>query len=194
MSDKIYDLASRERPTVHKAVADSFAQIKDKPCWNAKQGHGSFLTFEFGEPSLVVNEYQRTSGKPGPDENPKVSRRTATVRGQWHLYIFCCHWKITFNDGTEAASDSSREEIEKALAKLSGQILSKATVAPRNGSSQFVFDLGGKLQTMPYEENTRSGEPHENWMFFEAENVLTYRADGKYAFHPPDKTSKEWFT
>lgn len=194
MTNKVYDLSSRERPSIHKAVSDSFSHIKDFPCWNVRKGHDSFLTLEFGEPLLTINEYQRTHGKPLPGEHPRIARRDTIVRGEYHLYIYCCHWSINLPDGTTVHSKSPREDIEKTLEQLSGQILKKATVAPRNGSSLFEFDLGGKLQTLPYEESTREGEPHDSWMFFETENVLTYRADGKYAYHPSKEKTKEWFT
>ncbi len=37
-------------------VRDSFSPLYGMPCWNAKHGHGSFITFEFGEPHLEIHE------------------------------------------------------------------------------------------------------------------------------------------
>jgi hypothetical protein len=194
VTDKVLDLSSRDRGTVHKMVSDHFAPLKDQPCWNVMQGHGSFLTMEFGEPALSIREYKRTVGKPLPGEHPTIAKRTAFVKGQWHLYIYRCHWNISLADGARVTSDSPREDVEKLLALLSGQKLSKVTVSTRNGSSLFEFDLGGKLQTMPLESPEQPGEPQESWMLFTGENVLSYRGDGKYAFHPAGKPTKDWFT
>ncbi|MEM8854527.1 MAG: hypothetical protein AAGD34_12570, partial [Pseudomonadota bacterium] len=52
--------------------------------WGVAQGYGSFLTFNFGEPKLMVTE--RRSVKSG-------RRRSAHVRGDGHIWIYCCDWR-----------------------------------------------------------------------------------------------------
>lgn len=117
---------------------DRFVQpMLGLPAWGVKQGHGSFLTFEFGEPKLEVSERLR-------DER---TIRDAYKHGQWHLWIYCCHWRA-FQDGTELAwSEDADREIARATATLNGQKLLSISVAPQEGRSTFVFDLGGSLET-----------------------------------------------
>jgi hypothetical protein len=187
MKGKNIESLSEWRPSVHEVVAECFAEINDKPCWNPKQGHGSFITIEFGEPHLIV----RATASP-TDKHPE--RRIATVRGDWHLWIYCCGW-IIVQDGQQLAhSESSRETIGFALARLSGQILIRVSVVPETGASVFEFDLGGRLETSRQIEPPNE-EPDENWMLFDnKENVLSYRADGKYAYHHKDEITNEWFS
>ncbi len=186
VKENVYEFSSRKKPTIHKIVADRFAKINDKPCWNPRQGHGSSLTFEFGEPHLIIEERNSKRSQYG-------KRRNATVRGEWHLWIYCCHWNISLEGRLAAHSESSREIIEIALAHLRGQILTKVSVTPRTGASSFEFDLGGRLETRRYEHFNDDGEPYPSWMFFDnQEHVLTYRADGKYAYQLSIKPTESW--
>lgn len=115
------------------------------------------------------------------------------MRGNFHLWIYCCHWTITLEDDFGAHSESSREEVAIALAHLRGQTLHAVSVSPKKGSSTFEFDLGGKLNTDPYEKPDREGNPYVNWMLFDNEKrVLVYRADGIYSDHPSNEANKEW--
>ena len=42
-------------------INDIFQPLYGKPCWQVKQGYGSFLTFEFGEPHLHIREPRQVS-------------------------------------------------------------------------------------------------------------------------------------
>ena len=137
------------------------------PGWNVKQGYGSFLTFEFGEPTLKVEEYQ--SG----------SRRSAHVRGQWHLWIYCCHWRALQHGAQLASSEDSEKIIGQATAMLNGQKLLGVSVAPKEGRSTFTFDLGGVLETWPYGDD----QTEEQWIFLTEAEAFSYRADGIYSRH-----------
>jgi hypothetical protein len=158
-----------------------FAPVLGLPAWGVRQGHGSFLDFEFGQPALKVEEWQTKEGM----------RRSAHVTGEWHLWIYCCHWRV-LQDGAELAwSESTREEIDRAAARLNGQQLSGVTVDPRNGRSSFAFDLGGVLETWPYGDDLTQ----QQWTVFNRGEVFGYRADGHYfrgrADTPPDQ--EQWF-
>ena len=66
------------------APANAFVSpMIGETAWNVAKGHGSFLTLEFGPPSLVAIKH------------PSRDSRSAHVRGAWGLWIYCCHWKIT---------------------------------------------------------------------------------------------------
>lgn len=162
-------------------VEKFFAPIKGKPCWSVQHGHGSMLTFEFGQPHLRFIE-------PTLDE-----RKIIIVHGDCHLWIYCCYWTIELNDKTLAHDESSRRKTRKALRQLDGAAILSVSVDPMHGTSEFEFELGAKLITEPYRELDRQGEPYENWLFFDAQgHVLTYRADGSYSYHSSDEASEEW--
>ena len=85
-------------------IEATFQPIYGLPCWNAKAGYGSFLTMEFGEPHLVIREPRSR-----PDSSPRLqrllARRLVTVRGEWHLWIYCCEWQV--ESGGRVIGDSS---------------------------------------------------------------------------------------
>ena len=129
------------------------------PAWDVRKGHGSFLTFEFGEPRL---------GRP--------------EGGQWHLWIYCCHWRAFQGASALAWSEDSDELIERAASKLNGQKLVAVRADPSQGHSTFTFDLGCSLETWPYGDDATE----EQWMILTNSEAFAYRADGRYHRHPSD--------
>ena len=147
------------------------------PAWGVKRGYGSFLTFEFGQPTLKVDE--RHSPENG-------LRRTACVLGQWHLWINCCHWRVLQGGKLLAESEDVSQAIDRATATLDAQKLIALSVAPGHGRSTFTFDLGGSLETLPYGDDPTD----EQWTISTDIQTFSYRADGHYALGrsetPPD--------
>ena len=154
----------------------SFAALRGKVCWGVTRGVGSALTLEFGVPRLVVREPR--PAEPGLSFRVRRlwARRRVHVRGRWHLWIYCCYWRVL--DGQRLVGDSSGERrMDRAMRELDGQRLVDVTVAPRGARTRFVFDLGAELETRPYD---RVGE---QWLLFEpGGRVLTWRADRKYSY------------
>jgi hypothetical protein len=143
------------------------------PAWGVQQGYGSFLTFEFGEPKLEVRE--RVSPEKG-------MRRSAHVHGQWHLWIYCCHWRV-LQHGTQLAwSEDANEVIGRATATLNGQKLLGVSIASDNERCTFAFDLGRLLETWPYGDDPTD----EQWIVLTDAEAFAYRADGTYACGPSD--------
>lgn len=160
-------------PTV---ITEVFAKLYGIPCWHVHQGHGSFLTFEFGSPRHEVGPVRELT--PDDPRSPR-RQRLVTVHGEWHLWIYCCGWRIAQDGNVLAANESTRECIAGACRKLDGQALSEMTFSAEGGGSRFRFDLGGKLNTGPYDE-----ELYEQWMLFCPDGlVLSYRSDGKFSYH-----------
>ncbi len=139
--------------------------------WDVKQGHGSFLTFNFGEPKLIVRERFSRTVRTG---------RTVTVRGDSHIWIECCHWRILDDNNQIAFSEDSCETIAKATAVLNGQRLVAIDVS--NGKTWFYFDVEGLLETWPYEDDPR----REQWTIFHGEECFSYRTDGLAHLGPSD--------
>jgi len=119
-----------------------------------------------------------------------AARRLITVRGDWHLWIYCCDWAV-FKGARLIGDSESNRRIDRAAHFLNGQKLLKASVMPRGMRSVFEFDLGGRLETKPF-DRTR-----EQWLLYEPNgNVLAIRADRKYSYgsgnrHP---TKQRWLT
>lgn len=150
-------------------IGSVFADLIGKPAWLVQRGYGSFITLEFGEPHLTVTMIE------------KRNRRLATVTGDWHLWIYCCDWKIS-RGGERIARSSSREEsITKGVAELDGQILTGVEVDPLTAASRFSFDLGGVLETKRWKNEKDS---FEQWLLYGPDgNVLTLRDDARYSWH-----------
>jgi hypothetical protein len=142
------------------------APMLDLPAWDVKQGHGSFLTFQFGQPHLDIAEHR--SGK----------RRSAHVRGQWQVWIYCCAWRVMQDGIRLAGNEDDTATIARASATLNGQKLMALDVRPDQGRSWFTFDLGGVLETWPY------GQDDDQWMITSETEVFTFNADGRYTIAP----------
>jgi len=166
---------------IPRQIASAFAPIFGRPAWQVKQGHGSFLTLEFGEPRLEIDE---------PKERRGRRYRIVTIRGDWHLWIYCCSWDI-FQDGKRLAHSASDDQtIEKATNQLNGQRLEKLWIEPGTVATRFEFDLGGILSTFTYEND--DDEPNKQWMLFEPSgNVVSIRSDNRFSRNlgdtPPDE-------
>lgn len=75
----------------------SFAPLVGQPSWLVRQGHGSFVTLEFGDPELAVGQ-TRSRTVFLPDRDPlTLTTRSAVVHGAWHLWIYCCLWSVQAN-------------------------------------------------------------------------------------------------
>ena len=161
------------------SIAELFQPLIGLPSWNVMKGHGSFLTIEFGTPRLEIREPRDV-----PNASPRVrqlfARRMVTLHGQWHLWIYCCGWRIRMQGEVLAHHESTDEEIAEACRELNGQALTEVTHTTEVGQTYFGFDLGGVLETGPY-----SDELLEQWMLFLPDgNVYTYRSDAAVCFRP----------
>lgn len=158
------------------------AAVYGSYAWAVKQGHGSFLTLEFGMPSLQICELMDVPPQASMQSRSGLQRRRVNVVGKWHLWIYCCNWSISFMGREAAYSESSREAIAFAAEQLDGQRLSYVRRHSAQGTWIFTFDLGGELTTWPY-----GNDPlEEQWLFYEGESgrVLTVRADDCYSYGP----------
>jgi len=156
-----------------------FAKLYGVPCWNVQQGWGSFITFEFGTPTLEIGKVIERSPNEGPRSH---ARRLVKPRGEWCLWIYCCGWQIAQDGNVLAANESTRDCIAGACNTLNGQALTTFTCKASKGRSRFSFDLGGKLNTGPYDD-----ELLEQWMLYCPDgSVLTYRSDGAFSYGRAD--------
>jgi hypothetical protein len=171
-------------------VREIFAPIFGLPCWGVGQGHGTFLTMEFGHPRQEII-HPVYDPRPGSGAQG-YARRTVVIRGDWHLWIYCCGWRIAHGEHVFALWDSSAEMIATACRRLDGQVLTGVEVetASGRGRSLFIFDLGGCLETWPYDD-----ELNEQWLLYCPDgNVYTYRSDGFASYQPGSgpKSDEQW--
>lgn len=151
-----------------------FRNIYGKPCWGVKQGYGSFLTFEFGKPHLVVREPIAGGKEASAKVRKSLARRLAYPRGQWHLWLYCCDW-VVLARGRRVGDSSSDVRIRRAAEFLNGQKLVRFSISPRKFQCVFEFDLGGAVITRPYDKES------EQWLLYEPSGkVLVLHADGYY--------------
>lgn len=113
------------------------------------------LTMSFGKPSLHIEEPTAARSK-SPAAQRRATRRHVTVRGQWWLWLFCCHWQLKQNDVTLATGSSSMRRIELGLKQLDGQKLVSVTVDAETGRTRFLFDLGCELMCRRFERGSDS--------------------------------------
>jgi hypothetical protein len=168
-------------------VAEHFRPVIGRPAWQVRRGHGSFLTLEFGEPTLTVHDPQPR--KTRADQLGPL-RRLAVVHGEWHLWIYSCIWKVFQDDRLFAHSEASDAEIADAIVVLDGQILQAVSLVENTAQTIFPFDLGGRLTTEPYGDDSKD----EQWFLYEPGNIaLAVRADARYSVEPRDRASDaEW--
>lgn len=160
------------------ALSSFVRPVLGLPAWGAKRGYGSFLTFEFGEPRLGG-----AAVAPARKDDPK----SAVIHGESHLWIYNCDWRISLEGSALAESEDPAEHIDSAVSIFNGRKLIDVKAAPSAGRSTFVFDLGGLLETWPYED----GQSDEQWMFFSRSEVFTFRGDGLYQREPSNFVSSQ---
>jgi hypothetical protein len=165
-----------------------FRHLYGQPCWNVKSGYGSFMTMEFGTPSLHIREPRAVSDSASPAVAKNAARRIVTLHGEWHLWIYSCAWQV-FTAGKRIGHSnlkgSSKQPIKRAADELDGQKLIHVSVNPRTANTVFEFDLGSRLETKPYNETS------DQWILFEPNgNIFTLRGNGDCS-HESDDTDPE---
>ncbi len=150
------------------------APLVGQRCWNVKPGYGTFLTLEFGKPQEEFLGPIKCNSKI-PKVRALLAKRHVFVHGEWHLWIYCCRWRVLVNDELVGFSDlegSTKEWMQKAADALEGKTLTEVTLNPQRGTSIFTFSENTQLETEPYDES-------EQWELFMPDGfVLCYEANG----------------
>lgn len=129
------------------------------PIERAQLGHGSFLTFDLGQPNHGEQD-----------------------RWEWHIWIYCCYWNMFRNESMITHCEDDRPRIASNVESLVGSSLSQITVGV-DGASEFRFSEGTALKTTPWEEEA------ESWMIYTPEGVvLTFNFDGTWDFVKGDES------
>jgi hypothetical protein len=163
-----------------------FRRVYGLPGWRVSPGWGSFLTFEFGEPHLDIREPSVPKGNVSEKVRKLLARRHVSIKGDWHLWINCCEWSVLRRKKLIGKS-TWPSTYQKAADFLDGQKLVRFSLLPKETRCIFEFDLGGRLETRPYDRHSHQ------WLFFDKriQQVLVLRADGNYSYGPSKSTDQE---
>jgi hypothetical protein len=144
-----------------------FEKIYDLKVRNIKQGHGSFLTMEFGkELEYEIIEYEKI----------KKERR-----GEWYFWIQMCSWRIDENLIPIAGCEDSRETIENALKKIENKKLKKVEVLNPAFDMKIEFEKGVLINL--FSIYTEEDQDLENWILFTPEKkTLTANPGGQLIY------------
>ncbi|GJD62783.1 hypothetical protein MPEAHAMD_2942 [Methylobacterium frigidaeris] len=151
-------------------VTTTVASLIGLPCWGVERGQGSILSFEFGSPRLFVRDpHVSTSSSARLRES--AARRVVKPVGEWNLFAFCCHWRVSSSGEVLADDDSPPARIEAAAQAMDGRTLIAFALEAASRQAVFSFDLGASLTTWPC-----ASEDDEQWSLdLPGERVLTYR-------------------
>jgi hypothetical protein len=167
-------------------IQKAFSPLIGLPAWLVRKGHASCLTFEFGQPHLKIRQ-PTVSSSESEQARRFLSKRSVSPRGEWHLWIYCCHWRVLSAGNEIAWSESPEQTIVKAARELDGLLLTKVGVDRVRRTSEFTFESETTIRMWPYDE-----DDSPQWMLFrQSGDVLTYRADGLYSFGPSDRPADE---
>jgi hypothetical protein len=86
--------------------------------------------------------------------------------------------------------ESEKEQIEIACRALDGQAIESIDVDLNTVNTKFCFDLGGCLETGPYDDKLNT----QWYLYCPNGNVFTFRSDGHYSFQSGDTTenNEKW--
>ena len=134
----------------HRSV---FPQICGRVAWQAKRGFGTFITMEFGLPSLSVREarsIQELDRRRKTRSARVLSRRKVTVSGGWHLWVQYASWKIVRKGSVIASSRMGEAQMDKGIALLDSQKLLAARFDGDRNCLSLRFEHGEELQLVQY--------------------------------------------
>ncbi len=121
-----------------------------KNAWGVSIGHGSFLTLEFGQPLPLTDQSEK-------------------VHGEWHLWIFCCVWRLEEGDTILAASEDDRDKLKLAVRRLENLVLQSIDLISSTFDLVLTFEHQVVLRTFAIHS-----EEYENWKLYTPDgNTLT---------------------
>ncbi|NGX32166.1 MAG: hypothetical protein K1060chlam4_00207 [Candidatus Anoxychlamydiales bacterium] len=146
-----------------KKIKKIFKQMIGLRVRNVKQGHGSFLTMDFGEdiyPKLETNK------------GIKILKR-----GEWYLWIHMCSWRIDEKLKPIAGCEDSRNTIERALKKIENEKLMSIEILTLAYDMQIKFE--NEITINLFSIYTEKESEAEQWMLFTPENKVFSAGPGE---------------
>lgn len=126
------------------------APLLGEKAWGVALGVGSFVTMEFGQPVPPQ--------KPGDKQH-----------GEWHLWIYCCAWRLEAENAVLAASEDDRTKLETVLKRLENLELLAIDLSLPGLDTLVTFDQEVVLRLFPI-----FSEEFEHWLLYTPDGrVLT---------------------
>lgn len=113
-----------------------------KKAWGVSLGVGSFITLEFG----TLHPTNRSPKRP---------------RGEWHLWVTHCAWRLEDESEVVAGSEDPRSNLKQAVQRINGLALRSVTITAPALETTLAFD-GVFLHLFPI----YSAE-FEHWLLFD---------------------------
>jgi hypothetical protein len=157
-----------------------FKPVLGQLCWGGEDvGINGWLVLQIGRPHLDVADLPSSRAP---------TDRIVLARGQWTLTIFdYCDWTLE-ERGRRVGGSSSTRRSRLAGDVLTGQKLVDVTLAARSARTQFAFDLGAILTTIPrdrrsYQWSLRTPGVRRGWRRSPLDGKdLVFRADRHYSY------------
>lgn len=137
-------------------LRDLLSDLRLAPCWAARRGYGSFLTFDFGE------------------RKTRVTKTGSREVGAIHLWIYMARWRLEAGgDQVDDAADA--QAIDAALARFVGVAIQAVTLQP--ATVVFGGDARPTITLAPLED----AQPDDAlWMLYLPEHrVLSFDRRGE---------------
>lgn len=147
-----------------RAIQEIVQPLLHRQAWNVKQGIGSFITMEFGDPLPLVTPRKR-------------------VHGEWHLWVMHCSWLLSRGPELLAASEDRDERITLGLQRIEGARLTCITVRPPALDTTIRFNDDVSLRLFPC-----ATREYEHWMLFTPDhNVLVVGPGSRWRYQREDE-------
>jgi hypothetical protein len=100
--------------------------------------------------------------------------------GEWHLWLYMCHWRIEAQGKVLAGSDDSREKIQEALDAAVFNEVQEIQALPPSFDLTIQFDSGAKILTF----SSFADEEEDQWLLFTPGDMcLGVYGGGKFDYH-----------
>ena len=117
---------------------------------NVKQGHGSFISLEFGKDI----EY----------ESIIKGKKEIKKRGEWYLWVTMCSWRIDERSFPLAGCEDSRDTIKKALKQLENKKLTNIEIL--SNAFDMKLEFNNSINFFLFSIYTEKESDVEHWILF----------------------------
>jgi len=172
--------------TIIEIEREIFSRLYGIPSWNVKRGYATFVTFDFGQPYLEINEKiieREVNGL-------RSKRRMTSVYGEWHLWLYDSEWSIS-QGSTEICNSKSEDSlVDRGCTFLNGQAIAKISIEKEHNKTTIDFDLEGRVVILPDQDDRE--DPPDLWMLFCPNGmVFSLRSDGCFSYQRNNTVQEE---
>ena len=147
-----------------------FSQFCGEKVRNVKLGHGSFITMDFGCDVTVEVKTNRGIKK--------------STRGEWHLWIYMCAWRLDKDDIPLIGANDDREIITKELRILENKKILKTSIL--NNAFDVLFEFEDDIKLLLFSFIVKD---NEQWMLYTPDHkVFCAGREGSWTYESSSKS------